>query len=165
MTNYELASTVIAGLQALTALVGLVLVVGQLQKLAEQNKIAADAASLSAAMAVVQLEQAVATSRDQLAAFAAEMHERKDDQGFMDAAVLRLPELIEQYLNNADRLCSYLIRGYIDEENYREDFRTWLAEMIRDYKDRFGPDSRHRNILRVHQAWADGKKARLPMAS
>jgi hypothetical protein len=160
MSNYEMMSVVIAGAQALTALVGLILVVNQLSKLAEQNKIAADAASLSVAMAVVQLEQAVATSRGQLAEFAAEMHERKDERNFMEAAVLRLPELIEQYLNNADRLCSYIIRGYIDEDPYREDFRNWLTEMVRDYRERFGADSRHRNILHVHHAWADGKKAR-----
>lgn len=202
MTTSETVSAVIAGTQALIALVGLLLVVNQLRKMAEQNKIAADAqksaaesaqsaaastalmataneiaakaqaaaaesakiaadaASLSAAMAVVQLEQAVATSRGQLADFAAEMHQRKDDSKFMDAAAVRLPELIEQYLNNSDRLCSYIIRGYIDEEYYREDFRNWLTEMVRDYKERFGPDSRHRNILHVHHAWADGKKAR-----
>lgn len=139
----------------------------QLKRMADANEIAAgasksaaDAASLSAAMAVVQLEQSVAASRDALATLSADIHAKKDDAAFMEAAAMRHPELLEQYLNNTDRLCSYIIRGFIDEDNYREDYRNWLTETVRDYKDRFGADCRHRNILNVHHAWAEGRKAR-----
>jgi uncharacterized phage infection (PIP) family protein YhgE len=125
---------------------------------AEAGKTAAEAAKLSAAMAVVTLEQAIVAARRELSAVA--NHIQEQAPMITTADELRLANELELYLNQLDRLCSYIRRGHIDEKIYREDYRLTLVETVRDYRSNFGPDTRHHNIVKVHDAWRDNKSAR-----
>jgi hypothetical protein len=173
-----------AGLAVVVAIVGLVLVVKQLKRMNQANEIAAEAAknaaesaklsaasneiaagaaktaaeaaTLSAAMAVVALEQAVVAARRALT----EIINRVNVDPATPGGEELLAAELELYLNQLDRLCSYIRRGHIDEKIYREDYRLLLVETVRDYKVSFGPDTRHHNIVKVHDAWRDNKSAR-----
>ena len=139
----------------------------QLCRMAEANQQMIEANKIANAMNVITLEQAIADTRaelaevaQQIASFGATGQLSEKETATFQAAKLRLQERLEQYLNFVDRLCSYIVRGLIDEEDYRQDYRPWLAETVQKYKDRFGPDTRHRNILKAHQAWSEDKSVK-----
>lgn len=71
-----------------------------------------------------------------------------------------MEEKTERYLNVMDRLCSYIRRGHIDEKTYRQDYRSWIAETIKQHVEKFGPATRHGNILHVHRSWSEDRSAR-----
>jgi hypothetical protein len=64
-------------------------------------------------------------------------------------------ECTEAYLNTVDRLCAALLRADITEEVYRADYRPLINEIMKTYARMLGPDTNHRNIVKVFDKWAD----------
>jgi hypothetical protein len=165
MTSFESWSVALFLAQDLIAAVGLFALFWQLRGATEQIKLGVTANQTSNLMAVLAIEEGVARSRAELSDASYQIGLMQDEPGAMESealrfARLRLDEKIEQYLNSWDRLCACIIRGNVDEQTYRQDYRPGLAEIVTQYRDKLGPDTRHHNILRVHQAWAQDKSAK-----
>lgn len=62
-------------------------------------------------------------------------------------------ELLENYLNIFDRLCFYILHKKLNESDFRTEYRDMLSDVIKDYKDQFGADTRYNNMLKLHQRW------------
>lgn len=131
---------------------------------AEANEQAAEANKISGLMAVLSLESALSEARFQLSTSAARRSAAAGDASLTAEQLRSINEFheerIEQYLNSADRICACIRRGYVDEEQYRKDYRSWIAEIISHHKARFGPDTRHQNVLHVHNRWSQDQSAR-----
>jgi len=149
------------GVGSLVSMVGVIVVYRQLRRMVEANSTMAEANKLANAMAVVAIEEAIRSARAELAAAAMAVLRKKSapDQDY-EIERLSLEEKTERYLNVLDRLCSYIRRGYIDEETYRQDYRRGIAETIEQHRDKFGPDTRHPNVLHVNDAWRRDRSAR-----
>ena len=90
------------------------------------------------------------------------VHFKVQDGVALKFAQLRYDERKEQYLNAADRLCACIVRGEVDENQYRQDYRPWIGEIVKQHADKLGPDTRHRNIMKIHNAWSEDKSAAGP---
>lgn len=140
----------------------------------KQIKHAAESLKTSSLMAVLALEDALAQRRSDLAEaqvevarFAHEMDSMTPDaksaaQALLNILQLRASERLEQYLNTLDRLCACIVRGNVDEEIYRQDYRGGVQDIVNGHADRFGANTRHPNVVKVHVAWRDDKSARDP---
>lgn len=166
MSEYEKYSLVISCVSAVIALGALFYAGFQLRGLKEQtersaeaNLLSAESNNFAALMAVLELENSVASARVRVSEGAARLSsvDRDADPKAFEFATLIYQEAVEQYLNATDRLCSCIIRGFVDEETYRKDYRFWFAEIVKAYASSFGADTRHPNILKVHQAWQDDR--------
>ena len=67
----------------------------------------------------------------------------------------RYREAIENYLNVFDRLCYFILKQKLNEEDFRTEYRTMLSETIREFEDRFGASTIYRNMLKLNEKWAD----------
>lgn len=141
---------------------GVVVAAAGLYYLARQVKKAADANRTSNVMLILTLEQTVSANREKLATAAVKMKDaadRKSPDAEIETARLAYEERIEEYLNSVDRLCACIVRKYVDEEEYRKDYRNGIMDIVKQHKNKLGPDTRHRNILKVHAAWSEDKSA------
>lgn len=163
MTPFEYASIGIAILS-----VGAIFL--QLRNMTESIKKAAEANKLSNVMVVIQLEQSVADARmffhqavDEVAKLAEQTPKPSPE------TIKRLEHnrnvAREQYLNTMDRLCTCIIRGYVDEKEYREDYRRSITDIIDKFPEKFNADTRHRNIKHIHEKWSAGESATKQVSS
>lgn len=168
MTFYEIATIVISFVSVIVATTGIYLIYRQLQAMVASIQIAIDDNKNSNLMTVLALEESVSKCRVAMseaavkAALIADDEKRKnitEASIALTLAKLQYDEKTEQYINALDRLCSCIVRGYIDEEQYRQDYRNGIAETIKNHKEFFGADTRHHNILAVHTAWSQDKLA------
>lgn len=156
-----LAGTAATFAGVLVSVIGVVVVYRQLGRMAEANRTMAEANKLANAMAVVAIEEALRSARAEVAAASlAVLAKGSDPKHDLEPERLALEEKTERYLNVFDRLCSYIRRGYIDEATYRQDYRRGIAETVEQHRDKFGPDTRHPNILHVNGAWREDRSAR-----
>jgi hypothetical protein len=165
MTPFETSNVWLFLAQDAIAAAGLFAVFWQLRGVRKQVELGVTANQTSNLMAVLAIEEGVARSRAELsdASYQIGLLQNQPETAESESlrfAELRLEEKIEQYLNSWDRLCACIIRGNVDEETYRQDYRPGLAEIVSQHKDKLGPDTRHHNILKVHQSWAQDKSAR-----
>jgi hypothetical protein len=154
MSTAEMLIVIVTALGSLGTAGGAFLVWGQLKTMVEQSR-------LAALMAVLTLEESIARARSEMSAAATEAGKLASDKmadiRLVELANARYDEKIEQYLNATDRLCACLVRKLVDEATYRQDYRQGLVDIVSHHAKRFGADTRHRNILKVHQAWSEDK--------
>lgn len=62
-------------------------------------------------------------------------------------------ELLENYLNIFDRLCFYIIHKKLSDDDFRTEYRDMLSDVIKDYKEQFGADTRYNNMVKLHKRW------------
>ena len=162
MDTFQIWTLIIMGTGVVVALVGVLVAYCRLGEMAKSSRESAKSNKISSLMAVLELEHAVAAARFRVVEATIRIGElgKTPDKKAVEFAELLYNEASEQYLNAADRLCSCIIRGFVDEDVYRRDYRLWIAELVKKYKNDLGPDTRHSNVLKVHQAWSDDKPAR-----
>lgn len=152
MTGFEIGTLIIATVSLVFAGIELHRVAGANRAVAESNRIANH-------MAVLQLEDSLMAARIRWSDIAHDVLKHASDPEALTNLALRKAEAGEQYLNVADRLCASIRRGLIDEESHRQDYRDWVAEVVKEFEGKLGPATRHPNILAVHNAWKQDKSA------
>lgn len=61
----------------------------------------------------------------------------------------------EGYFNALDRLCFCIRNKYILEADWEKEYRNMLRDTINKYKDDFGVDSPHKNMIKLNDEWQD----------
>lgn len=59
----------------------------------------------------------------------------------------------ENYFNSLDRMCFCILRGYLEEKDWRTEYRTILQGTIKDCESDFGAASPYRNIKDLNNKW------------
>ena len=62
-------------------------------------------------------------------------------------------ELLENYLNIFDRLCYYILKDRLNDEDFRIEYREKLNDEIKAYGEYFKAGTRYRNMLKLDQEW------------
>ena len=62
-------------------------------------------------------------------------------------------EFLENYLNIFDRLCYYILKDRLDDEDFRTEYRERLNDEIKAYEEYFKPGTRFRNMLKLNDEW------------
>lgn len=97
---------------------------------------------------------------------------RKENEGFMlkfnsqnptddDKKMIKMldghrKEAYENYLNVFDRLCYFVIKKKLDENDFRLEYRDMLFKTIQDDKEgTFNTGTRFRNMEKLYNDWKD----------
>lgn len=65
-------------------------------------------------------------------------------------------EAYENYLNIFDRLCNFILKNKIEEEDFRLEFRDMLFETIKaDKENTFNNATSYRNMIKLQEKWKD----------
>ena len=155
----------------LISLGGLVVAIVAALFVYRQIRQAAKSLSTSSLMAVLALEEAIGRSRAEYsdalieaARFKAELdklqaNSRQSGEPFLAILNHRIGEKLEQHLNALDRLCACIVRGDVDEERYRQDYRGGIQDAMDGHPELLGANTRHPNIVKVHDAWRSDRSA------
>lgn len=81
-----------------------------------------------------------------------EDEEQKEELRRLDG---RYQEAIENYLNIFDRLCYFILKNKLNEDDFRTEYRDMLSSTIREFEDKFGAGTIYRNMVRLNGKWAD----------
>jgi hypothetical protein len=162
----------VAGLVAALAAGGGVWVAwNQLGRLADSNESAARSAESAAKSAesaavanVIQIDtlrREAALRLEEAGLAVANLKTRKEagetiTEHEVTVADLRLNGAIDNYLNALDRICSFLRKGALPEDEYRPDYREIINEAIAKYESRFGGAQNHfRNVKAIYDSWRE----------
>ena len=159
MTLYEKCNLALYGLSALVALGMLGVALHQLRELVRQVKAAVVANSIARLNALLSLEEAIAERRLRLSEAGISLAEIAKSGGAtrddVTVAQLRLDEAIQMYLNALDRLCFCLLRGLLEEEELRAEYREVINAAVKDFAGKFNTGTEYRNVKKVYEKWAD----------
>ncbi len=64
-----------------------------------------------------------------------------------------LESALENYLNAMDRLCFCIQKKYLEEKDWRAEYRNVLHNTIGTYKQQFLEGSPFQNIIAVNRLW------------
>lgn len=67
----------------------------------------------------------------------------------------RYSEALEDYFNVFDRLCYFILKNKLNEEDFRTEYRDMLSGTIKAYESRFGPGTIYRNMVKLNEKWAE----------
>jgi hypothetical protein len=132
-----------------------------LRQLVDQVKLAAEANAIGQLNALLVLEQDMSRRRDRLGEIATQLeHLQKSaaynaDPSILDPVIRQFNEGRENYLNSLDRLCFCVLRNKFSDDELRSDYRDVVKQAIVDSPEQFGAASSFRNILKLHNKWAD----------
>lgn len=61
----------------------------------------------------------------------------------------------ESYFNAMDRLCFCIQKGYVDENEYRPEYRDMIKDTIKSFESDFGPGSPYNHIKQINDKWKE----------
>lgn len=61
----------------------------------------------------------------------------------------------ESYFNALDRLCFCIQKGYVDENEYRPEYRDMIKDTVKQYESDFGPGSAYNHIKQINEKWKE----------
>jgi len=168
MTEFEVASLAVARSQmwaatasAIIAVIAAGVGITALWRLVAQVRAAVEANSIGQLNALLLLEQDMSRRRERVGKLTNELTRIKlspdyiADQKTMDPIILEFEEATENYLNSLDRLCFCILRNKFSEEELRSDYRDVVKRAVGDFPNQFLAGSPFRNIVKLHDRWAD----------
>jgi len=168
MSPFETVSVKIAYWQMCTmiasvviALIGVTAAIWTLRELVKQVRAAVDLNSIGQLNALLVLEQDMSRRRDRLGEMLSQLHNVKNsdaygrDKSILDPVIAQFNESQENYLNSLDRLCFCILKGKFSEDELRSDYRDVVRRAIEDFPNSFQAATPFRNILKIHNRWAD----------
>ncbi len=79
--------------------------------------------------------------------------ESKDDDREIIAAFVETTK--ESYFNALDRLCFCIQKGYVDEDEYRPEYRDIIKNTVKQYESDFGAGSAYNHIKQINDKWKE----------
>ncbi|WP_311749142.1 hypothetical protein [Proteus terrae] len=154
---YNLTSVILYGISAVIAFFMLGIAIYQLSNLTAQIKEAVKANKISGLSAFLEIESQLNNNRIELARASVNAAELTDDslESEKSAVSLYLNQCIEMYLNSLDRLCFCIIKEYFDNDEMKIEYRNVINDAVKAHPERFQQASNHRNIMKIHNKWAD----------
>lgn len=81
-------------------------------------------------------------------------HEGYSKEGFA-AKDSKYNEAIEDYLNIFDRLCYYILKNRLSDDDFKTQFRDALRQDIEGFQKQFSsPATPYKNMINLHQKWS-----------
>ncbi|WP_412521892.1 hypothetical protein [Shewanella algae] len=153
---YNLTTVIIYSASAIIALLMLGAAISQISKLTSQVSAAVKSNSISELNALLSLEQQITERRIRLSQSGIAVKECKDKESEQfDSLVLQFNESKQMYLNGLDRLCFCVLKGLLQDDDMRLEYRDIIKSAITDFPEDFSTGTAYRNINKVYDRWAD----------
>ena len=85
---------------------------------------------------------------------------KKDDfteaeRKILEKMNLRYNEALENYLNVFDRLCYFILKNKLNEEDFRTEYRDMLKNSVAEFQEKFKNNTKYRNMTKLNGIWSD----------
>jgi molecular chaperone GrpE (heat shock protein) len=61
-----------------------------------------------------------------------------------------LEAAIENFLNSVERLCFCIKKGYLNEKEWKAEYRDLITGVVKTFEDKFGKSSKYTNIIDIN---------------
>lgn len=127
----------------------------QLGGLNESAKTNNELLRINGLLAVLQLESEMNDRKETFDAAAlavreAHAHNRPID----DLLQTRLTTARENYFNAVDRMAYIILHKYLEERDWKAEYRTYLSNIVNESIDCFQANTPYRNILDLNNKWS-----------
>lgn len=112
---------------------------------------------MSVLSTVLQLESEMNTRKEKLdAAHSAVRREgvaRSPNQKVIAILNDEIQGYQENWLNAADRLAYCILRGYLSERDWKNEYRDFFRGLAKEYESSFGPATKYTDIVDLNHKW------------
>jgi len=147
--NMDIGTFIIAG-------GGILIAWRQLGKIQNQLEIAVGNQKVDSLKIVLEIETQMNSRKlefDKASKQVREASLNKDTDEKMDILKDYFHATKESYFNSLDRLCYCIDKNYIDDKDWKSEYRNMLHETIATYTDDFNEASPYNNIKNINRKW------------
>ncbi len=141
----------------LIAVIGAWIAYRQLKKINTQIGIAIDNQRMDSLKIVLEIETQMNSRKLEFDKAAKSVREAENKNGLNGKDLEILEDYFnatkESYLNALDRLCYCIEKEYINDKDWRTEYRNLVHDIITEYEDDFGEASPYNNIKRINKKW------------
>lgn len=112
--------------------------------------------NMSSLMAVLEIETQMNERKVHFDQCSAAVKQGRLDALSNDAMLIRaslFESAKENYFNAMDRLCYCILRGYLEDKDWRAEYRDAIHNVIKGFPDNFNEASPFRNIKQLNSKW------------
>lgn len=150
--NIDLSTSVIS-------LFGFGIAIIQLYNLNKQFKISVENQRRDSLKIVLEIESQMASRKVEFDKIAREIKEYNLTQDILEERVDILSEFFdtakENYFNSIDRLCYCINKNYLDDRDWKVEYRNVLRDLVTNYENDFNAATPYRNIKKINEKWQD----------
>jgi len=140
----------------LIALIGSIIAYSQLKKINQQIGIAVKNQTIDSLKIVLEIETQMNSRKlefDKSAKLIQEATLDNKSEEQMDILEDYFNATKESYFNALDRLCYCIEKDYINDKDWRTEYRNLLYDVIQAYEEDFGEASPYNNIKNINRKW------------
>ena len=142
--NIDISSSIIA-------IVGFLIAYKQLKKLGEQLELSTQIKRSDSLKIVLEIESQMATRKVEFDKIAREIEENINNEEKLIILNKYFDSSKESYFNSFDRLCYCIDKKYLDDRDWKVEYRNTLKDLIDLYPNDFNEASPFRNIKKINQ--------------
>ena len=141
------------------SLLGFCIAITQLYNLNKQFKISVENQRRDYLKIVLEIESQMASRKVEFDKIAREIKEYNLNKDISEEKVNILIEYFdtakENYFNSIDRLCYCINKNYLDDRDWKVEYRNVLKDLVTNYEDDFNAATPYRNIKKINEKWQD----------
>ncbi|WP_157278567.1 hypothetical protein [Aliarcobacter butzleri] len=141
------------------SLLGFGIAITQLYNLNKQVKISVENQRRDSLKIVLEIESQMASRKVEFDKIAREIKEYNLTQDILKDRVDILSEFFdtakENYFNSIDRLCYCINKNYLDDRDWKVEYRNVLRDLVTNYENDFNAATPYRNIKKINEKWQD----------
>ncbi|QNM90631.1 hypothetical protein HOO34_02555 [Aliarcobacter cryaerophilus] len=141
------------------SLLGFCIAITQLYNLNKQFKISVENQRRDSLKIVLEIESQMASRKVEFDKIAREIKEYNLNKDISEEKVNILIEYFdtakENYFNSIDRLCYCINKNYLDDRDWKVEYRNVLKDLVTNYEDDFNAATPYRNIKKINEKWQD----------
>lgn len=144
---------IIAGINCLITISWLLIALFQLRGIKEQISIGVSNQAKDSLKIVLEIETQLNSRKlefDKANKALAESDEKNNEilSAFVETTK-------ESYFNAMDRLCFCIQKGYVDENEYRPEYRNMIHDTVKTFEASFGASSPYNHIKQINEKWQE----------
>jgi len=154
--NLELVAALASVITAIASIGGFIAAFFQLKGIRENIKLGVEEQKLNGLRVVLEIETQMNERKvhfDKVARELREAEQRGADQASIEILADHFETAKENYFNALDRLCFCILKKYLDERDWRSEYRNVLNNTIQTYENDFLEASPYRNTKELNRLW------------
>ena len=153
LNNAQPVATLIS---AIVSLLALVIAMKHLKNISNEVRIATENQKTDSLKVVLEIESQLNSRKlefDKAPRYIRLEHEKNKDNNISEVHSDYFDATKESYFNALDRLCFCIDKKYIDDKDWRVEYRNMLRDVISAFPDDFAESSPYSNIKKINSLW------------
>lgn len=145
---------------AFTAVISVIIAFFSLKKsneaIAKNNDARKVSEKISEVMMVLEIESQMNERKsawDESTLNMVKAEKKGESEDIMEVIISYHKTTKENYFNALDRMCFCVLKGYLEEKDWKTEYRSLLQNTIKECEGDFGEASPYRNIKKLNNKW------------